>query len=130
MLTFEEFQAEFSEIWKQIGSQYEYGDDSREALCKVMHRDLQLGETPDDGIIERYVEEFGERPEGTVHELDVTEEHGRLHNLVRQFIMGGTIAGLSDDQIGMAMFVIGRRWGMREAANAMGSIDPSSFAAE
>ena len=120
MISFDEFVDEFMQIQGDILR--DHGDEAghMQALCKVMHRELGLTETYNAEMALEFERLTGMESGGDGHELDLTTEHGQLHSLLKSVARDALIAGLSSDGILASMFIIGRRYGMREAAKAMG----------
>lgn len=119
MQTMEEFLADFMAVQEGIARDYpELG-----SACHMMHRDLGLNQTTDEGsetafeaVREAYGDEVGElAPES----LDFTKEHRELHALLAQIRAEAMIGGVSPDQLIATIFIIGRRMGMKEAADML-----------
>lgn len=117
MITFEEFANAFSEIQDGVLRDYTEEDGTKSPLCHIMHRDIGLEETPHEAAAEvaealRKAGQLGH----TESSLDLTEEHAQLHGFLHTVRMQAAVKDVSTEQLIMAMFVIGRRYGMREAA--------------
>lgn len=115
-VTFDEFAEKFVSVQHDLMRD----NGGASSLCKVMHRDLRLGETPSADS-----DEWAERARalGTADAdpdmLDFTEEHVALHMFLEHLRVEALMRGVSASEVLAAMFVIGRRYGMREAAEMM-----------
>lgn len=125
-----DFVEEFIEVQNGIMRDY---PDSR-GVCHMMHQDIGLGQTKREDADEQAerVAEMIDDPEIEVDgdSLDFTVEHKELHEFLRQLMMEATIAGASPDQLMATMFIVGRRMGMREAADMLSPSDLPSTSQE
>lgn len=123
--TMKDFIAEFIEV--QDGIMRDYPD--ARGVCHMMHQDIGLGQTKRedaDEAAERVSEMLGEEyVEVDSDSLDFTEEHKELHEFLRQVMLEATISGASPDQLMASMFIVGRRMGMREAAQMLNTTPPA-----
>jgi hypothetical protein len=130
MITFDQFATDFMAIQQDVIRDHT-DDTGTAALCKIMHRDVQLAETPDDHAEEaaQQASELAGK-EISASDLDFTVEHHQLHMLLRRVGFDGMLAGLHPTDMLAAMFVIGRRYGMREAARALDSFNSDDAGTE
>lgn len=122
MISFDTFKNEFMSVQADMIRDHGDEDGHVPAPCKIMHRELGLTETPSQEAIDYYERLTGgkDAPEG---ELYLTEEHVQLHTMLEQATIEGAMAGITSDGLLASFFLIGRRMGMREAAQAFGSLD-------
>ena len=124
-ITMQDFVAEFIEVQDGIMRDY---PESR-GVCQMMHHDLGLGQTKREDADEQAerVAEMIDDPEIEVDgdSLDFTVEHKELHEFLRQVMMEATIAGAAPDQLMATMFIVGRRMGMRGAAQMLDTTPPA-----
>lgn len=130
MTTIEQFVKDFMDIQYGVQRDHPGRRTPNAALCHVLHRDLGLGETPRDDAEEmseavREAEaEAGITDEPlSANDLDFTVEHAQLHAFLDLIRADAMRKGSSVSELIAAMFIIGRRYGMREAAEAFGSFD-------
>lgn len=97
----------------------DYPDIGAGALCHMLHKDLGLGTTPRANAEERRAELAEQGVEIEEDALDLTVEHRELHVLIAQLLQEGLVLGLSSDQLLAMMLLIGRRYGLAEAAGTL-----------
>jgi hypothetical protein len=122
MISFDDFLTQFTDI--QVGLMRDYGDEVTK-LCRVMHREIGLAQTKADDadeLVARLSEQYGDGREIDANDLDFTQEHKLLHGLLDRAQLDAALGGASPSTLLAAMFVIGRRYGMREAAAAFDSL--------
>lgn len=120
MTSFEDFTAQFMEIQEGVIRDHGIGHD-RSPLCHVLHRDLGLGETPRDEDSEFMVaarERLGDQFDPA--DLDFTLEHEQLHSFLSSVMHDALRQGVGVPELIAAMLIIGRRLGLREAAQMLG----------
>lgn len=130
-MTFDKFKEDFRALQSAA---LRDNPDARGA-CQILHRDLGLGATPVENAEELAVEtteklrKQGVLEEGvelTADDLDFTEEHAELHRMLEGIVALGPAMGIPGDQLLAMALLIGRRMGMKEAAE-MTSIDFSDW---
>lgn len=127
MTSIAEFKQEFIDI--QRGIMRDYPDEL--AVCKMMHEEIGLGRTPLDDAEER-AEALSEESGSPVDadSLDLTQEHAALHGMLEAIKIQSMMIGTSVDQVLATMFIIGRRYGMREAAGSLGTTEVDGLGLE
>ena len=95
--------------------------------CEILHRELGIPETRKedaDTIIEKVRKKeidpadlFGDDYESD--SIRLTVEHEDLHEMLRREAVDAMTQGMGPDQIAAKMLSIGRRMGLREAAELM-----------
>lgn len=116
MTDIQRFRQDFVDI--QRGLMRDYPDTS--AVCHMLHDDLGFGHTPREDAEERAAmlsETTGETAD--IDSIEFTEEHAQLHSFLAAIKAQAMIIGASMDQILATMFIIGRRYGLKEAAGAL-----------
>ena len=131
MQTFEQFRDLFSQISDDIKAQYVPADEDEptQPMCHILHRELNLGETR-IADAEKQAEKTRAQYEKLglpaehidVNNLDFTEEHAKLHDFVRRYLFEAKYQGVDSESLAMALLTIGRRIGLREAAQAFGDL--------
>src|SRR5690606_22350738 len=119
MVSFDDFAEEFKTIQRDLQRDYADGKGiPPSAMCKILHCELQLTETP--------YEEMGEFTEtlanmlgiDNVEEelekagLDLTVEHFQLHELLMRVQYEASYQRMDGSQLLALMLIIGRRYGM------------------
>lgn len=125
-ITFEQFIEQFMVIQNDVIRDHSGEGGRITSICHVMHRDIRLGETTRDDAEEsvaRVKEMTGEDVDPTI--IDLTEEHALLHKFLAKIKMEAMMTGTSPDELMATMFVIGRRYGMREAAEMFDCVPDS-----
>ena len=123
MSTFEQFVADFRDV--QEGILRDYGNEGeRVELCEVMHQELRLGQTPVHDAQERSALLQANGMDIEPDSIKLTEEHLALHGLLQQIRVEAAASGFSADELVAVLFSIGRRFGLKEAADLMEADDP------
>lgn len=117
----ETFMSTFRSVQEAAARDY---PDARGA-CQILHKDLDLGATPIEGADEKAAETTARLKEAGIIEadfelspddLDFTIEHARLHALLRGYAAQSRMLGLDEEQTLALAILVGRRMGMKEAA--------------
>lgn len=130
-MLFEKFVSTFNEVSQAVRAQYTPEEGSAPPVCHVLHRELDLPATQVDGA-----EEEAERAarvltaQGLVEQaeaidasdLDFTHEHRKLHGFVARYLNEARFQGIAPEDVAMSLLIVGRRLGLREAAEAFGDI--------
>lgn len=120
-MTFNEFLTKTLEIEEGLKVEYLSDGDERVAGCQILHREVGLDQTKDDRA-ESAVERLRAMGvEADADSLDFTQEHAKLHEWMHRMIFEGQMRGIGGVEMLAMMFVLGRRWGMREAAQMFDS---------
>jgi len=106
--------------------------DAATGMCQVLHYDLDLPQTVADNADK--VRETIEKNTGKPVEdgaLELTQEHQELHQwlylILTDFAKLGALSPAGLPQVLATMFVLGRRYGLREASQAFGDITSPSM---
>lgn len=105
----------------------DYPDVNGNAICQMMHQDIDLDRTPRpdaEELADKWEEEHGE--EVDPESLDLTVEHAQLHAFFQALIMQSMMTGVSGSQLLALLFVIGRRWGLKEADGTIEHVESES----
>ena len=139
MQSFEQFADAFNEVSKQVRAQYKDEEHGNPPVCHVLHREIDLQATKPDDVEEQVervrrmfaAQSMSEEQVGNITEddLDFTEEHRKLHGFFARFINEAQFQGISPEEIAMTLLLVGRRMGLREAAEAFGSFGGDNGAA-
>lgn len=131
MQSFEQFVNTFNEISQQVRAQYSDEETGAPPVCHVFHREIDLEHTTPENVdeqVDRVKQMFmaqglTEQAEAVDPEdLDFTEEHRKLHGFVARYLNEARFQGISQADIAMSLLIVGRRMGLREAAQAFGDI--------
>jgi hypothetical protein len=123
MNTFEQFLADFRSLQEGLTRDYAK-DDERVELCEVLHQELRLGQTPVHNAQERSALLKTEGVDVEPDSIKLTEEHVALHGMLGGARREAALMGFSNDEFVALMFAIGRRYGLKEAADLMDADDP------
>lgn len=121
MTTMDDFIAQFTDVQRDVIRDNGAGDGKIDALCHILHRDLGLPETPmadDDPLAEALIAS-GAEPGS----IEMTVEHAQLHDFMLGVATEARMSGMGITNTLTALFLIGRRYGMREAAQALATLD-------
>jgi hypothetical protein len=122
MTTFQEFVEQFLDIQHDVIRDHAANDEGHiEPLCHILHRDLGLTQTPaeDAEEIAEHYRQAGASPT----DIDFTDEHRLLHAWLGKVHIDALRNMVPPTDLIAVMFLIGRRYGMREAAKAFATLD-------
>ena len=91
-------------------------------MCEVLHVELNLPQTlKDDDEVQKMLKIAEENHvELEDDSIKLTIEHEDLHEALRRFVVDSMSQGMDATQLAAHMLVVGRRMGLREAANLLG----------
>lgn len=125
MITFREFAEVFTDVQKNAMSTYMDDHGMSPYPCEILHRDFQIEETPSpnaEQTVHHIAAVLGipvENVDTNAHAIKLTEEHEQIHQLLQNVKYDAMRGGLQAEQMIAAALVIGRRMGLREAAQVM-----------
>ncbi len=117
MISFEVFRTMWDEV--QDGILRDYDNDDAVPMCEVMHKELDMSATPVHDAHERSALAKANGVDIGADSIKLSEEHANLHDVLLGSIRSAMEHGLGGEQLVAAIFTIGRRYGMREAAQMM-----------
>ena len=127
---------QFKQTFRAIQNDAIRDNPNARGACQILHNDLGLGATPTDDAEELAAARTAElREQGLVDDdftleatdLDFTVEHAELHRMLEGIIAVTATMGITGDQVIAMALLIGRRMGMKEAAEMTGAIDFSDW---
>lgn len=120
MTTVKQLSAALQEIEDDLELQYPEDPVAKEPVCHILHRELGLGTTPKPNV-EQLMEQAREAYKKINREdlaerinendLEFTIEHEQLHKALKRLIVSAAVDG---NDIISKVFILGRRYGMRE----------------
>ena len=98
----------------------QYGTSTKTPACEVLHFELGIPavtQRPDAAKMREALKEQGVEVEED--SIKLTEEHEEFHRFLRRTVMNLMAEGGDAPQLAAQMLAVGRRIGMREAADLM-----------